>query len=229
MTQKIGLQERLLLMSESKNNKYDVELTPEDRRRLQNSLERDKLRLAGERSRERQLRMQGHTDMRASAGSLESAEYQNIIERMKESQSRSRDLTKSEPRFSLLNESNTGFRRTGREQSDLELSVTKSQIDNKYISQYISKPAEPNNMNQIRLMDLRRDGSQNSNERSKDRRKRSAHSKENRLMGMMDDWPSKFKDILAESHMKQQTFGEDVWVTDKANTRKEDRQTESKY
>ena len=62
-------------MSEDKKNRFAVDLTPEDKRRLHNSLERDKLRLAGERSRERQLRLQGASGLRASNESEEAAEY----------------------------------------------------------------------------------------------------------------------------------------------------------
>lgn len=70
------------------------------------------------------------------------------------------------------------------------------------------------------MHDLVREGSHPSNE-MRVSRKRSTNSKENRLTGIMDDWPSKFKNILAESNLKQETFAEDVWVTDKTAARKE--------
>lgn len=79
--------------------------------------------------------------------------------------------------------------------------MSKSQIDDKYISHFYSKPADSNY--QIRLQEMVREASQQSNE-LKVSRKRSNHSKENRLIGMMDDWPSKFKNILAESNVKNE-------------------------
>ena len=134
LTQKIGMQERLLQMSATKNNRYDVELSPEDKRRLQSSLERDKLLLAGERSRGRHsLGSRPQVDV-----SHESEEYQRILERMKGSQhslARSKDVTKSEPRFSVQNDSAAVFRMSHK-QSDLELSISKNEsaIEDKYLS-----------------------------------------------------------------------------------------------
>lgn len=59
LTQKISLQEKLLQMSDAKHRNSEmlegVELSPGDKRRLKNSLERDRKILARSISREREL------------------------------------------------------------------------------------------------------------------------------------------------------------------------------
>ena len=74
LTQKISLQERLLQMSESKKLS-DVEISPQDQQRLRNSLERDKLKLAGSRPREKEINIQKQKIRDMSTISQESEEY----------------------------------------------------------------------------------------------------------------------------------------------------------
>lgn len=81
LTQKISLQEKLLQMSDAKHRNSEmlegVELSPGDKRRLKNSLERDRKILARSISRERELQ-QRYKKLRASGKSTvsqESEEY----------------------------------------------------------------------------------------------------------------------------------------------------------